>query len=647
MCGITGFWDVEGVSPETIYRMSEKIKHRGPDDYGCWIDEFNGVGLGHRRLSIIDLSQAGHQPMLSNCQRYVLVFNGEIYNHKSIRLELEREFGIAVSWKGQSDTETLLSAIEHWGLEPTLKEVNGMFALALWDVNQRRLFLARDRLGEKPLYYGNVGGSFVFASELKSLKECPAWSGDINKDALPLYLRYNYIPAPLSIYEGIFKLLPGTYVCIQNGGATVETPKCYWEVDQIAVNGKKYENAVSYNQIKKNLDDLLNKSVTMRMEADVPVGVFLSGGIDSTTVAAIMQKNSNLPIDSFSIGFAESSHNEAVFAKDVASYLGTKHTEFYIESTSALEVIESLPDIWDEPFADASQIPTFLLSQMAQNSVKVALTGDGADELFMGYSRHLKIDQYWNKIHSLPGPIRKLTGLIIQFGPLKLLNHLQSFNGGKVSFGNPRFVYKLSMLANVLVKLEKSSFCQTLVSHWHKPESGTNNIIERIPKIFNDELEAELCMSELSAYFDLVSYLPDDILTKVDRASMAVSLEARTPFLDHELVEFSFGIPSSLKIKDAEGKWLLKQVLNEYVPKKMVDRPKKGFSVPLADWLRGPLRDWAENLLDEYRLKQQGLFDATQVRLVWEQHKSGACDWHNRLWSILMFQVWYLNEISD
>lgn len=633
MCGIVGYWDIKNKPKhETIRRMSQTISSRGPDDSGSWVDAGAGIALGHRRLSILDLSQSGHQPMQSFCKRFIIIFNGEIYNYKEIKADLEREFQINDQWRGHSDTEVLLAAIAYWGLKIALQKTNGMFAFALWDSAQKVLILARDRLGEKPLYYGTQGTSFLFGSELKPLKISSSWRGEINKEALPLYLRYNYIPAPYSIFKNIYKLLPASYVCIKEAGAVINGPFFYWNISDIAISKSSAKKEdVCYH--KKELDFHLNRSVLAQMEADVPLGSFLSGGIDSSAITAIMQRNSSSQIDSFSIGFSEKSHNEAVFAKRVAESIGTHHTEFYVDSNTARDVIPDLPEMWDEPFADASQIPTFLLCQLAQNKIKVALTGDGADELFMGYSRHLKAADYWRTLNFVPKSLQKLVTYIIEEGPLKL---------GGVS---PRLQYKISMLAKVLANLDQTSLCNTLVSHWHNPESGLLGMTEPKYDIFRDQkLKESLNTAELMAYFDLVSYLPDDLLTKIDRASMAVSLETRTPFLDHELVAYSFEVPMSLKIRNGKSKWLLRQVLNDYVPEHLTDRSKMGFSVPLAEWLRGPLKDWAEDLLDEQMLINQGLFNAKNIRTLWDQHKKNKCDWHYRLWSILMFQSWFRKE---
>lgn len=640
MCGITGYWNKRGADASIVEQMALQIRHRGPDDSGIWLDEGPGLALAHRRLSILDLSPAGHQPMVSPCDRYILVYNGEIYNHQDLRTELEGEGG-HFDWRGHSDTETLLAGLRHWGFEGTLKRLNGMFAFALWDKAERTLFLARDRMGEKPLYYGCSGGSFLFGSELKSLSAHPHWQGDVDRNALTLYLRHNYIPAPWSIYQGISKLPPAHFVIVREAGQVVSEPRCYWDLRKIATRGSVDSNA-SPEVLIDELEELLRDAVARRMTADVPLGAFLSGGFDSSAVVALMQAQSNRPVKTFTIGFHEKNYNEAEHAKAVAMHLGTDHTELYVTPGEAMAIIPQLPTIWDEPFSDSSQIPTLLVCKLARQHVTVSLSGDGGDELFCGYSRYTQGYQIWRAMSLLPIPLRRAVGGLMQAIPGAPLESLVRFLPKR--FQVPHLADRLPKLAEVIKESSGELYYRRLVSHWKNPSAVVRGGVEPLTLFDMQERLPKLPgLREQMMYLDSLTYLPDDILTKVDRASMAVSLEGRVPLLDHRVVEFSWRVPTSLKVRDGKGKWLLREVLYRYVPRELMERPKMGFGVPIDAWLRGPLREWGEELLDEKRLREEGFFDPAPIRKMWHEHVAGHHRWHYYLWDVLMFQAWLEN----
>ncbi|XOB99854.1 asparagine synthase (glutamine-hydrolyzing) [Pseudomonadota bacterium DY0742] len=627
MCGLAGFYSKNADSCEPIEAMASSITARGPDSLGIWKDECSKLFMGHRRLSVLDISLSGHQPMQSACGKYIIVFNGEIYNHLCLREKLERS-SLAPVWRGHSDTETLLACFSAWGVEKSLQATVGMFAIALWDCEEKILTLARDRMGEKPLYWGWQDDVLLFGSELKALKVHPAFKAVIDRDALALLLRHNYIPAPYSIYKGIEKLRAGHYVHIRLDGVgtfTPAQPKAYWQMNDAVEAGLANQFVGTDQQAVNALEQQLMHSIGEQMLADVPLGAFLSGGIDSSTIVALMQKQSSSPVRTFTIGFDEAGYNEAEHAKAVARYLGTDQTELYIRSEDALAVIPKLPHIYCEPFADSSQIPTFLVSQMAKQHVTVALSGDAGDELFGGYNPYQYAPRFWSLISSLPLPLRKLTA--------------------QAMLGLPTPA-KLHKLLDVLATSSREDFYRTLVSHWKHPEQLVIGASEPATMLNMPQAwPATDCFEHWMMAMDAQTYMADDILVKLDRAAMANSLETRAPMLDHRVVELAWRMPLNLKIRDGKGKWLLREVLYRHVPRELIERPKKGFSIPLATWLRGPLRDWANSLLDEGRLKQEGYFRAEPIREKWQEHITGTRDNSRLLWSILMFQAW-LDEQS-
>lgn len=641
MCGIAGYFTTAERDSAILRRMTNAIRHRGPDSEGQWQDDEAGIALGMRRLAIIDLSPAGRQPMVSADGRYVIVFNGEIYNFHQIRIDLERG-GWAQGWRGHSDTEVLLSAISAWGVTAAIKACNGMFGLAVWDREVRSLHIAVDRFGEKPLYYGWMKNSFLFGSELKALMVHPAWDGKIDRQALALFMRFAYVPAPHSIFQGIRKLEPGTIATLRldsvHDGRYEIATETYWSARETIARAKTSPLFLSENDAIGEFEKLLAEAVKLRMVSDVPLGAFLSGGFDSSAIVALMQKQSPRPVKTFSIGFTERSYNEAPFAKAVAKHLGTEHTELYVSPRQAMDVIPNLPAIYDEPFADSSQIPTFLVSQMARQHVTVALSGDAGDELLGGYARYFISNRTLPVITRLPMSVRRAVARGIEGMGVEGWDRIYrtlTLGRGKGHVGDRALKF-----ANLLALPSLLEGYRSFMSNWQSPVELLPDVIEPLtPLDYAEAAPPGLCFIERMMFLDTVTYLPGDILTKVDRASMAVSLEARVPFLDPAILDFAWRLPLEYKIRKGVGKWILREMVYRHIPRQMMDRPKTGFGIPLKDWLRGPLRGWAEGLLTPTALADSGIAHKP-VRLLWCQHQSGRRNWQQMLWPILMFLAW-------
>jgi asparagine synthase (glutamine-hydrolysing) len=648
MCGITGclspdhrLGDAELLG--IAQRMADTLYRRGPDSSGTWCDSEAGVAFGHRRLSIIDLSREGHQPMVSASGRFVITYNGEIYNFLSLRRELE---AVGCAFGGHSDTEVLLAAIDAWGLDAALPKVAGMFAFGLWDRKSRTLHLVSDRMGKKPLYYGWAGRHLLFASELKAFYEHPGFVPEINRGAQVLFLRHGYIPAPHSIYRGVFKLPAAAHLTlVAQREALQDIDLCdrvrfYWSARGVAERGLAEPLALSEEEAIDHVDRLIGEVVRVRMVADVPLGALLSGGIDSSMVVASMQQHASRPVRTFSIGFLERGYDEAANAAAVAHHLGTDHTDLYVTPEQAQSVIPRLPEIYDEPFADRSQIPTFLVAQLARQHVTVALSGDGGDEVFGGYNRHFYAPWLWHHFRPWPQAIRKRLAALITAVPPRGWDTAAEYLYRLLprSSRQPTPGYRLHKLAGLIVVDSPQAMYSRLTSYWRErpPVLDGNGTAEIVPQAIPHGADFAHAMM----YLDEVRYLPDDILVKVDRASMAVSLEVRAPLLDHRLVEFAWRLPGAMKVRQRQGKWILRQVLQRYVPPQLVARPKQGFGVPIDAWLRGPLRDWAEALLHPDRLRREGFFAPAQIRAAWTEHLGGAHDLGEDIWTVLMFQAW-------
>lgn len=661
MCGIAGTF-VKNKKTNLFKQVSNMISsldHRGPDDFGVWVD--NNIGMGHKRLSILDLSPQGAQPMHSSCGRYVLIYNGEIYNHLELRAELNIK-NLAPKWRGTSDTESLLAYISSYGLEETLKKAHGMFALALWDKKLNSLNLARDRMGEKPLYWGWAGYDFVFGSEIKALHKHTRFSKKICFQALSQYLRYMYIPAPRSIYNGIYKLEPGTMLSVKSNYPS-EPPsepirpedsygeisiKRYWDLNY-EINKHSNNLFIDEGEAIFNTELALRKAIHKQMLSDVPIGAFLSGGVDSSLIASLMQDQSSKPIQTFTIGFQESAYDESHHAAEVSNCIGSKHSKMLVTNKDAMNVIPNLPNIYDEPFADSSQIPTYLVSYAARQEVTVALSGDGGDELFGGYNRYIQGPGLWKNISFMPLRFRNLLGISAQLIPENAWNQFGSLynlfktqQGGISNFGSKahKFGEKLK-LATTLNELHKH-----MASAWIEPQHLFKETLIEPKAIFDDPINKNGIENPATRmmFQDMRTYLPDDILCKVDRAAMSVSLETRTPFLDPEVIAVSSRIPINMKIRDDYGKWILRQILYKYVPKKIIERPKTGFAIPIGIWLRGPLRDWAEDLLSTHNIKNDGIFNNDLVQNVMKEHMKGNKDLSSKIWTLLMFQSWKSNN---
>lgn len=656
MCGITGFCsNVMRPDPTAIDSMTNALGHRGPDDHGVWVDTHVGVQLGHRRLSILDLSAAGHQPMLSRQKRFVLSFNGEIYNYRSLARELK---SVGHYFTSNCDTEVMLSAFEEWGVKTACETFNGMFAFGLWDRLERTLYLARDRMGEKPLYYGWNSDMFLFASELKAITAHPQFEPVVDPSTAALALRYSYIPAPWSIYRNIFKLVPGTILKLPvehmatpppsftphaHSLADRSGPSYFWKPPGLLSPLQSVPHNRTFEDAASELDSLLSDAVNLRMVSDVPIGAFLSGGIDSSTIVALMQRHTTRPVKTFSIGFKERVFDEAPYAKQVASHIGTDHTELYVSAKDIFDVIPSLPTIYDEPFGDSSQIPTYLVSKLCSQRVTVSLSGDGGDELFAGYDRYRWANTFWSRAKLCPAALRSwiadfIASPLSERACLGLAHLLPS----SLQVGN--LPQKLGTASGVLRLHGRRALYNHLMSHWSEDLQVVPMSLA-LPTIFEyyASPQTEPFINEMTA-IDMQTYLPDDIMVKVDRASMAVGLEARTPFLDHRVVEFALRLPLSSKIKNGNSKALLKHVLKRYVPEKLTNRPKMGFSIPIGRWLRRDLRPWAEELLSKKSLESSGFLNPAPIQKRWKQHVAGTHNWEHQLWDVLMLQAWTLAQ---
>ncbi len=666
MCGIAGFFDPSRSKSNIDHRgladsMAGMLAHRGPDDQGVWIDEARGIGLVHRRLAIIDLSLTGHQPMWSASGRYCICFNGEIYNYLELMKELH---AMGHEFRGRSDTEVLLASVEQWGVAAASSRLVGMFAFALWDRLDGLLHLVRDRVGEKPLYYGWAGNLFVFGSELKALRVAPTWINHIDRASLALQMRYGYIPAPWSIYAGIFKLLPGSILSLgadalsgplsicpdpDSAAPADVAPRRYWSARSVAQSGTRSPSHLDTASATTELDEILRKVVRQQMVADVPLGAFLSGGIDSSTVVACMQAQSTRPIKTYTIGYQEVDFNEAEHACAVAKHLGTDHTNLCIDPGQVRDVIPMLPLLYDEPFADASQLPTYLICKLARQHVTVCLSGDGGDEVFGGYNRYKWLRTVWNGVRWIPLPARRLFALSLTMVPPATWDRLASMWRGTNEAGSSGLLQmgnKLHKLGRAVEARTIGQMYESLVSYWGDNPSivlGADGWSGRLSGAA-DLLGCTADAVDEAMYRDLRQYLPDDNLVKVDRASMRAGLEVRAPLLDTRIVEFAWSLPRAMKIHGGSGKWILRQVLARYVPPTLTERPKMGFSVPIGEWLRGELRPWAEEMLDETKLKEEGYLDTSRVRRHWSEHLSGQRDHSLRLWAVLMFETWYRQQ---
>lgn len=641
MCGIAGILDTTRSTGRdhlrsAVGRMTDCLRHRGPDSHGQHVDERAGLALGHRRLAIIDLSEAGAQPMLSKSGRYALVLNGEIYNFPELRKDLEVEGGPFLPWRGGSDTEVLLAAVEAWGVETALRRALGMFAFALWDAETETLHLARDRFGEKPLYWSMRDGLFLFGSETKSLAAHPDFPRHVDPEAVSLFLRYQYIPAPKCIWRDASKLEPGTLLSVNRDGQ-VRTTR-YWNLADAVERGRETPFSGDAEAASREMEALLTDAVRMQLVSDVPLGALLSGGIDSSLITALAQKASNSPVRTFTIGYDDNAYDEAPHARKVAEHLGTDHTELIVPPQRCLDLIPRLADIWDEPFADTSMLPTALVSELTRQHVTVCLSGDGGDESFGGYNRHVSAPPLWNRLSTLPQGLRRLTASgVLAVSPAtldRLYTFFEPLLPGKRRMTNPGF--KAHKLARVMAAETREAMYASLCSTWMHPEQLTGTPAAPVLPDAPDGLSFRQWMQ----YADTLTYLPGDILAKVDRAAMGVSLETRAPYLDHRVVELAWTLPESLNVSGGVGKRVLRDILDRHVPKELTDRPKTGFGVPLADWLRGPLREWSDDLLQPRRLEEQGLLNSIPVARALNEHMSGRRDNEQQLWTVLMLQTW-------
>lgn len=642
MCGIAGFllnsshFD-EQTGINIIQKMTDSLAHRGPDDSGLWSDKNDGIYLGHRRLSILDLSVAGRQPMHSYNERFVITFNGEVYNFKELKADLEKNYN--VKFTNNTDTQVLLEACNIYGIEKAIKKLIGMYAFSIWDKQNKQLYLIRDRVGKKPLYWGYVGKDIVFSSELKAICLYPQFDKSLNFSSISSFLRYGYINAPESIYNNISKIEPGTYALfMQNKKVSINT---YWSLDNTV--GKNNPNICNKQEKKEDLELLLKDAVNKRMISDVPVGVMLSGGIDSSLITALMQIGSNKKVKSYTIGFNEKQYDESKFARRIAEYIGTEHYEFHVEADTAIEVLPDLPEIYDEPFADSSQIPTYIVSKLLKNEVTVALSGDGGDEIFAGYSRY-----FWGGKFA---EINRITPSLFRFFISNLIQSIQPYKLDTISTIIPtkyrpsHFGERLHKIAHILRTNSDAEIYSNLISQWDPQSILRQNISTESfnLKVFPGAYDFISAMQ----YLDFNTYLPDDILVKVDRASMANGLEVRSPLLDHRVIEYAWKIDKGYKIVKGKGKYLLRSLLNKYVPKTLIERPKMGFGVPISTWLRGPLKEWTYDLLSEERLNQQGIFKPEPILNTLDSHMNKRRNYQYPLWTMLMFQSWYDRWFDD
>lgn len=640
MCGVAGFISKEEINYQDILgTMIQKMNHRGPDSNGIYYNEKLKVGLGHARLSIVDLTDTGSQPMFSHSGRFKMVFNGEIYNHVEIKKELDKKEHI--NWRGTSDTEIILQAFENWGIRKTVNSLVGMFAIVLLDEENEELYLIRDRMGEKPIYYGKVNDNFVFASDLKSISALPRFKNKINRNALALFLKYSSIPSPYSIYEDIFKLNPGSLLKIDVKKLVYKVEE-YWSTTKLINDNNSPSFLGTAEEAVSKLDDLLTSSVEMQMQADVPLGAFLSGGVDSSTVVALMQKMSSKKINTFSIGFEQKEYNEAEYAREVAKHIGTNHHDAYMTDKEIIDIVPQISKIFSEPFSEASLIPTYLVSKIAKEKVTVSLTGDAGDELFCGYSRYRLANSSWNKSSKVPSFFRNGISTAISNTPLSIIELLGTPFKGKTDKKGKKINFAdrvLKMAPLLKFNSRKELYHSGFMSHNLETLNWVKQSEEVKTNFENNLIEVDSFFSEMMGV-DLITYLHNNNLTKVDRAAMANSLETRVPFLDHRVVDFALSLPIEYKVRNKVDKWVLREVLYKYVPSKLIERPKMGFAVPLAEWLRGPLRDWSEELLNETRLKEEGFFEPSIVRKKWQEHLSYRRNWENQLWDVIVFQLW-------
>jgi asparagine synthase (glutamine-hydrolysing) len=645
VCGIAGFWDRSAsTTADTLQRislqMATALKHRGPDDQGVWSDAEVGLALCHRRLSVVDLSLLGHQPMISASGRFVIVYNGEIYNFRSLRQELESH---GHSFRGHSDTEVMLAAMTQWGVHDSLARFNGMFAFALWDRQSRTLYLARDRFGEKPLYYGWVRNRLIFASELKAFRSHPEFKGTIDRDALASYMRHGYVPTPHCIYRDVYKLPAGTFACWTQTSTTTPHPQSYWSAAEVALRAMRNEYRGTVEEAVRDLDSLLGDAVGLRLEADVPLGAFLSGGIDSSAIVLMMQRRNAGPVRTFTVGFEEAAYDEAAHARMIANCLGTHHTELYVTAAEAMAVIPNLPSLYDEPFADSSQIPTFLISALARQHVTVSLSGDGGDELLAGYNRYVSGFGFIQFLFRTPARLRQLIGRSLLSVRPRLVEGLSRLlvraGGGSVVQRHPG--RKLHRLGRALLTANGDPY-DALMAVWNSPTEFVLQSADTSPD-HRPAPDPDIGPVEMMMIRDAVTYLPDDILVKVDRASMGISLETRVPFLDPRVAEFCWALPLPMKVRNGERKWLLRETLKRHLPSHLLERPKSGFVAPVGEWLRGPLKTWAQDLLSDSTIRSQGYLEPKSVAEAWTTHLSDREDLQDRLWCVLMFQSW-LND---